>query len=307
MLQQAILQTIAYFDIHEYPLTIEELQLFLWREKTSSTEIIIALQTMPQLGGKEGFVFLQGRQELVAKRKQKQIIANELWLKTHRYLHYLCYLPFIKMVAVANNVAFNNPHPDSDIDLLIVTDKNRLWLSRLLITGLLHILGVRRHGTKIRHRFCLSFFLTTEALNLQPLTIDEEDIYLIYWIATLKPVIDNNLYKLFIQENQALLAKFLPNYDLNRINYDNKIIPLSTFAKIFSNISHWFLSGYLGNLIEQAIKTVLAPRTRNKAKKLGSEANIIISDQMLKFHNIDRRQDFKQKWINNLRQIEQLS
>jgi hypothetical protein len=50
---------------------------------------------------------------------------------------------------------------DSDIDLFVVTEKNRLWLVRILITIIFSVLMVRKTKTKHKKRFCLSFFVTT--------------------------------------------------------------------------------------------------------------------------------------------------
>jgi predicted nucleotidyltransferase len=38
----------------------------------------------------------------------------------------------------------NSSTKESDIDLLIVTDNNRLWFVRILVTFIFQILGVRK-------------------------------------------------------------------------------------------------------------------------------------------------------------------
>ncbi len=54
------------------------------------------------------------------------------------------------MVAVVNSLAMHASDTDSDIDLFIVSDPNRMWLVRILSTFIFHILGVRRYGSKIQ-------------------------------------------------------------------------------------------------------------------------------------------------------------
>lgn len=154
----SVFQTLAYFDLFDFPLTLDELEKYLWRGHLTQQEIIYILAHTNKIEGKEGLMFLKDNSRLVNERKKKRVHAKKLWKKTKRYVELLRMIPFIKMVGVCNNLAFNNPDIESDIDLFIIIKKRRIWLTRLMITGLFHILGVRRHGNKIKGRFCLSFF-----------------------------------------------------------------------------------------------------------------------------------------------------
>ncbi len=89
-----------------------------------------------------------------------------LFARAQEYIRKLTWIPGIEMVAVANSLSMYATHTDSDIDLFIVTRSDILWLTRLLVTLTLWSHGVWRHGSDIAGNFCLSFWITTEAINL---------------------------------------------------------------------------------------------------------------------------------------------
>jgi len=285
-MSSAILKTLAYFDLFDYPLTKEELRVFLWRAQDVSFPEPV-----------DGFFFLKGRGEIVRTRQNRSKIAQKLWKKVHRYVGFLRMIPFIKMVAVCNNLAYNNPHPGSDIDLLIVIEKKRLWLIRFLITGLFHILGVRRHGKKIAGRFCLSFFLTEESYDLSTIALFEDDIYLAYWLAILRPVLNfDGTYEAFTDSNKKFVQNVLPNF-----SFSHKIAV--TRKSFLRKCLHFLLQGKIGDLFEKVLKSMLKNRALKKAQKLGSDSGVIISDTMLKFHDRDRRKEYYERWKRSISKV----
>jgi hypothetical protein len=92
----------------------------------------------------------------------------------------------------------NAAHKDSDIDLFIITKNNRIWTTRICFTLILTLLGQRKTTKKHAGKFCLSFFITENYLNLENIAI-KNDIYLKYWIESLVPIINkNNAFEKFI-------------------------------------------------------------------------------------------------------------
>ncbi len=118
------------------------------------------------------------------------------------------------MVALCNSRAMGEANENSDIDLFIITKKNALWTGRFLVTLFSALLGVRRKNThgltkgtpeyikKTKNRFCLSFFITEEYLNLSDIRLKPRDPYLDRWMETLIPLVNkNNVYERFIKAN----------------------------------------------------------------------------------------------------------
>jgi len=63
---------------------------------------------------------LKGRITLPEARKTHKFIAEKLWNRVKFYSNSMQKMPFIRMIAVCNNLAYDNANEKSDIDLFIV-------------------------------------------------------------------------------------------------------------------------------------------------------------------------------------------
>ena len=125
----------------------------------------------------------------------------QLFHRAETYIKKVSWIPGIAMIAVVNSLSMYATHEDSDIDLFVVTEPGMIWLVRFCITMQLYLHGVWRHGEDIRGNFCLSFFVTTDALSMKEIAI-EDDIYLYNWIASMKPLyVRAHTYTKFLQRN----------------------------------------------------------------------------------------------------------
>lgn len=221
-------------------------------------------------------------------------IEKLLWEKSEKYIKKLQVVPFLRMVSVCNNLAFGKVDEKSDIDIFIIAKKGRLFMVRLFVTFLLHILGVRRHGDKVAGRFCLSFFIDDQALNLEEIAL-KNDIYLAYWIKSMSPLIDDSVSKEFLDKNLWAKEYFKNESDFS-IKTD-RVIKISKFNSFWNKIFHAIFSGKFGDFIEKCIKSWQIKRAKKKMEKADSGASLIVEDHVLKFHNIDRREIYCDKWL----------
>ena len=121
------------------------------------------------------------------------------------------------MVAVCNSLSMYSVDEDSDIDLFIVASPGRIWTVRILVTLIFQLLGVRRYGKKVSGRFCLSFFATTDGLDMSEIALDGGDPYLETWVKYLAPVLDKNAtYSAFVEKNTHWVSGMKENYERNR-------------------------------------------------------------------------------------------
>ena len=85
--------------------------------------------------------------------KRQQISINKLssW-KFRLFLQLVTLAPSIKLVGLSGSVAMLNADEDHDLDLFIITGKNRLWTGRFIALLLTQLLGIRRsrHSGKVR-------------------------------------------------------------------------------------------------------------------------------------------------------------
>jgi hypothetical protein len=209
--QVAILQTLAYADIFNYPLTLAELHQFLISHKIDSQNLEKVLKNLRKISSREGYFFLKGKDENIYLRKKRKKWSQRKWLLARKVATWLKLIPWIKMVAVTGNLAMDNAGQDDDIDFLIITTKKRLWLTRLLTNFLVELIANRRRPSdkEVKDKICLNMFLDENNLKIP---IKEQSLFTAHEICQLKPLwVKNQLYRRFIQEN-LWLQKFLPNW-----------------------------------------------------------------------------------------------
>lgn len=305
LLKGSIIKTLAYFDIFEHPLTKEELYRALWKgERVDFNDFVIALEASVDSGGtheKWSYYFLPLHQKFVETRRRRTPIVEHKMAVARKGIRKLRWIPFVRTVFVCNTVAAGHPDPASDIDVFIVVRHGRLWLTRFLATVVLSLFGLRRHGKKITDRICLSFYVTDQALNLEPIALLPSDIYLVYWIAQLVPVYDpDHLYDEMQRVNQWARAYVAmpPSYDLlKRWRVDDTKISYA-LKGIFEKM--W--EGRYGDLLESQAKGFQAARMKARENmRGGASSHVIINDTMMKFHENDRREQYREEWINRVR------
>lgn len=226
-------------------------------------------------------------------KKQFKIKANpskvDLFFleKTRKYLNFIKWIPGIKMIWIWNSISMNAWKKNSDIDLFIITSKNRLWLVRILITFIFQILWVRKTEKKHAWRFCLSFFASENALNFSNFAL-ENDIYLYFRTIYFKPILDfDNTYENFINQNKSW-ADF-DNYT-EIINQNKKNIKITWK-------SFWDKCRIL-DIIEKILKKIFLIRTLKTYENLWKPFWVIINDYMLKFHDKDIRKKISSDFLS---------
>lgn len=296
ILVQSILKTVKFYDLFDFPLTLEELQtdLYKYSEPLHVTELKGTLEYLGQEGKiaylKEHY-FLPGRESIIETRKTRKFIAEKFWNRVKLYGQYMRAVPFVKMIAVCNNLAYDNPTEQSDIDLFIVVKPGRMWLARLAITLILQFYGVRRHGDKVAGRFCLSFFVTEKKLDMSQLELKPEDPYLAYWVKNLTPVYGEEMYETFKKTNE----NWLQTYGLQFSN-DRKRHMYLYHERKTKRFTEWVFNRYLGDFMEWILKKTFKRKTLKSKARLGANSHVIVTDDILKFHDHDRRKEYYEKW-----------
>ncbi len=188
------------------------------------------------------------------------------------------------MVAVCNSLSMHASDAESDIDLFIVSDPDRIWLVRGLVTMIFQLLGVRRYGKYTVRRFCLSFFATTQGMDLAKIAI-ERDIYLRAWGRSLKPLYSRGgAYEEFISINK----EFLGELAADEIAENGKFL-VQESRESSSQLQIWAVLNSLA-------RALIRPITLREYERLGKPWGVVISEEMLKFHPADRRVELRDGW-----------
>ncbi len=295
-LQKSIIATLAFFDIFDYPLTLLELWRWSYGFEASLAEVEEILSSLVGVENQSGFYFLAGRSAIVKTRLDKYNIAEDKFVWARRAAWLLGKLPFIRLVAVCNTLAYNNSRPEADIDFFIVTAKNRIWTARLINVFLFQFLGWRPTAEKRQNKICLSFFVSEDGLNLQPAVLGEEDVYFHFWLATLLPLYDQGgYYQKFLAANKWL-KNYLPNSQEYILNQRRMVRPsFSLIKKILELHPNWlekFYKYWQLKLLNKKLKALMNQGT-----------SVMVSDKILKFHPIDKRKEYGELWRRKLAAI----
>lgn len=295
--KQAVLATLAYFDLFGVPLTRSEISEHLFFIEPDEEKIDIYLRESPLIQLNEGYFSLGGDKDFYDRFFEKQNRALKYWKKVRRFYWFFSLCPFIELICVCNSLPIYAVEENSDIDLFIVTKKNRLFLARIFISLISSLLRIRRHGNKISERFCLSFYVTEENMDMKKVALEPYDIYLAYWLKTMEPISGNyEVYQKLIDLNRPWLNEYFKKIQEHK-RYFRK--PTASSAKWKERLERWINKDEW----EEKTKKSQLRRAKEKYLMLQDKSGTILSDTVLKFHNRDERADFRKEWTTRLNQL----
>lgn len=257
-LEEAVLKTLAFFDLFDRPLTVYEITQYLPGFQASDDEIFAYLSQSPLASSCEGYFCLKGREAIFSLFFSRKTVNENLWKKVWRFSFIFSFIPFLKDVSVCNRLAYEAATAKSDIDLFVVSKRNRLFLCRTFLLFFLGIFGVRLHGNKITGRFCLSFLVSKDRANVDDIALQPFDVYLFFWEKTLRPIVFRS----------------------------------SFFARVFE----FLLKGKFGDFVEKRLQSWQISRALRKWRELGQPSGVVITSDMLKFHHPDMRRTYFDLW-----------
>lgn len=226
----------------------------------------------------------------VFSRDIKSDLMTEFITHIDKYHRLYKSIPWVRAIFLCNSITFNALHDNSDIDLFIISKKNRIRRAKFWSTLLFTIFWLKRLWKSSRKKFCLSFLISEDWLNLQKIYRKTGDIYLPYWIWHLTPLYADNksISQEFIDSNWWIKHQ-LPNHPLKFvINIWNKQSHWSTF---FKKLLDSKIANFLVSLCEKIISSLWIPIIKLKMSlKKEKHQNIVLTKTMLKFHKDKRRQ-----------------
>jgi hypothetical protein len=254
------------------------------------------------------------------EQRRKAAWAWRKFKKARRWTRLLKLVPFVRMIAIGNALGYGNCTPESDIDLVIVTAPKRIWTVRLFTVTLLRLFR-QRPGEHTRDAICPSFFLTTEAMNLEELQLEYSlserseskgrpstssghiahppDPYLLFWPTQLTVLYDvGGTYDAFWRANEQWIRRWLPDARPRAVHQrlctkvrrriSCCLLPASCFPDIGDAIERWS---------RRFQERRFSPEIRALANK---NSRVVITDRMLKFHTNDRRAHYRERWMKQL-------
>lgn len=262
-LSGSILKTLLYFDLFHYPVSKEELSLFLDVpcKEADLEEGLQQLHDNQQIYLFDSFYCLHDDPALISKRNKDNLRAEKLLKKAVRISRFLFQFPFVRAVGISGSLSKNVADEQADIDYFIITAPNRLWIARTL----LHLYKKLTFLTKRQHHYCMNYFIDQEAYKIQ-----EQNVYTAMELVTLLPVCGNPVLQQFYKANNWS-RWFFPNLNpKERVTHNNYNSPLKRLTEfLLSNKYSNRLDNYLLTLTDKRwSKKVVEGKTNSKGKPM---------------------------------------
>lgn len=260
-LRDAIFAAVSYAGIFDYPLTEEEVRIWLPYIRKFSRRSLKNMYSSYHFDRRQ-----------FEKRKKRALWSADKWVSARRVAKFLKIIPTITLVGVTGGLTRSNAGDADDIDFLIITTPKTLWVTRALSTILLDLFRLRRRprDTKFRNLICLNMFMSEDGLRVPP---KERDFFTAHEVLLMTPLWERDgVYKRFLYAN-AWVRKFLPNAWQKR----NQELGESYSLPLIHT------SGFLLQLIEPVAQFI---QLRYMNRRRTTE---VISDNVVRFHPRDAR------------------
>ncbi len=263
-----MLVALPYFGLMERTLTLKQLRRYLWGTEIDLSELpelLRRLKVQP-----EDFVF-NNRQAEVSQKFWEFVKRNVFWLR---------FIPFIQFVGVMNSLAHGAVTEGSDIDLFLVTKKNRLWTARGLLMLWLAILGLRAKGKNKACKFSPEFFVDESMLNLESLA-SANPYVAAFWFADFVPILNSDYFERLWRANSWLKLKLPVAYKSPNLKPEFEKEKGPNFLGRFLEV---ILGGVLGDRIEAWARGRQINVIERNLAVIGVKPTYIVEHNIVKIH-----------------------
>jgi hypothetical protein len=252
LLQQDVLRTFAYFDVFSYPLSKHQAYAYLSRNSITLQDMEKTLKCLVEfglLGCENDYYFFSDRTPAVVTSRLENERRASTMLKRARWISlFLKQIPFVRAVFITGSLSKNVASLSSDVDFMIVTAPNRLWIPKMILTAVRRIFLFNT----IKY-FCVNLFVTENGL-----LFSEKNIFNAVEIATTRVLWNETVYQEF-QSVNSWTQSYLPNWG----NAGSPVRSLSNTPSPFQRAAEFLLNVFP----LAAIDTHLMNIARNYWKK----------------------------------------
>jgi hypothetical protein len=253
-LRSSILKTLAYFDLFNYPLSLEDIRRFL---DVEADEVVIETEVRSLLHQARvyrtgPYYSLQDNPALADRRQKGEVHADELLLIAARNAKLLYQFPFVRGVCISGSLSKRCADERADIDYFIITRANRLWIARTLMHLFKKLSYLRGH----QHRFCMNYYIDEEALEIK-----EKNIFTATELLTLMPICGNGALDQFFEAN-SWTSLYLPHYRARHWvdkGYHRTSLLKRLLEALFNN--------RLGDRFEKKLQSITDQRWKKKTER----------------------------------------
>lgn len=245
--ESAFLGILLYFDLFNYPLSMDELFSYAG---TTREEVAGARNTLTQLVEKgwiryyDGFYSINTDRSLVQKRREGNNRALQKMKTAKRYSRIISWFPFVRGVYLSGSISKGVLTESDDIDYFIITHPGRLWLTRSLLTLFKKVFLLNSHKN-----FCINYFIGSNELPIR-----EQNRFTATEVVFLVPMYNLPLYREFLDANRWV-RKYYPSFrqDESRLFDNNPLIKRLLERALGDTFGKW-LDDYLMKVSQRVIR-----------------------------------------------------
>ncbi|MFO0703376.1 MAG: hypothetical protein U0525_01485 [Patescibacteria group bacterium] len=200
--------------------------------------------------------------------KKNYIYSDVKIAKNKLILSLLSKIPSILFIGITGSCAHEISKVDDDIDLILVTKKNSLFVTRALVLFISHLFGKRRTiSGPVKNKLCVNILLEDGNLVVP---YPKRTMFSVREMVNIRSYCDKNFIKdKLIISNKKLMQQFTPNF---KMEYDAfaKKNNIQMIANIFSKninstlmfIELWYLKPKVTNELVNSRQLWFHPNTR---------------------------------------------
>ena len=273
----AILRSVLYSSLFEYPLTLAELRRTLLESTRDEAGILRSYQSSAWLQSlvelRDGWFFPRGRSAWIAGRQQREVRSLALLDRNRLLLKSICALPFIRLVALSGSVAALNADSRADLDLFIVTRGRTAWSITLGVVVLARLLRRRRI-------LCANFVMSDSRLALE-----QQDLFSASQVIHLRPLVGAETYRAFLAAN-PFVRQLYPNF----VAGEDRAFPMEPGAVLrgLKAVLEALLAGP-AIALEPMCRAIYGRHLRRRARSWQSPAQVRLTSDCLKLHTRSHR------------------
>jgi glycosyltransferase involved in cell wall biosynthesis len=202
----AILATVAYADLFDAAVSVDELARTCLGARMSSSEVRRRATTSPLadllfLDPAAGAITMRGREELIARGAEGVRRTAELLHKHRRVISALATLPFIRMLALSGGTAHKNARGSDDIDLFVVAAAGHVYTAYTMLFLISRM-------TRTRGIVCPNYLVDEDHLEIAY----HHDLFTAHQAISMVPIAGLEVFQRFARANQAWIRRLYPGY-----------------------------------------------------------------------------------------------
>lgn len=292
---QQVLWPFFYFDIFNYPLSLDEIVLFSPlknQTKDKAQAVISTLVAEKTLFEFSGFFSLQNDPALIHNRLNNEQLAIKKLPKARRFSALIASFPFVRAVFISGSLSKKIMTPEADVDYFIITQPGRLWVARTLL-----ILFKKIFLLNSRKYFCLNYFIDSQHLE-----IEDKNIFSATELITLLPISGQTLYAELWSANRWA-TQFYPNFP------PSQVLPEAKNTGQLKMMAEKLLSGRFGDRLDHYFRKTTINHWRSRFRHLDQdkfEQLFKSSPHISTHHPLDFRTKVLEAWQEKIKDFEKI-